>query len=95
MALQIECPECGHKHEVTYSRGEKDEFGYLKTSIGHRIAELAMSGMNREKVSLTLYNEEINDKAKSPSLHTGRVNRVFSEIRGQIKKANKSKAKVA
>ena len=88
------CPKCNHKFEVTFSRGEKDDFGYLTTSIGHRIAELAVKGKSKDQIMHQLYEEEVQAKAKSPSFHSGRVNRVFNEIKDSIpKKEKKEKEK--
>ena len=88
--MDTKCPKCNHEFEVTFSRGEKDDFGYLTTSIGHRIAELAIEGKSKDEVMHQLYNEEVEAKAKSPSLHSGRVNRVFSEIKDSIPKKVKA-----
>ena len=77
--MKFTCTKCNHVNEVTFSRGKKDENGYLETSIGHTISKMIDKKMTKDEVMKTLYENEVRDKIENPSFHVGRVNRVFSE----------------
>ena len=73
MPTQVECPECKHKFEVTNIRGEKGDYGYTVNTIGDEIGKFYVEGLSKDEVSMKFF-------AKDGKLHTGRVNRVFSEL---------------
>ena len=77
--MKFTCVKCNHINEVTFSRGKKDENGYLETSIGHIISKMIDKKMTKDEVMKKLYDDEVKDKIENPSFHVGRVNRVFSE----------------
>ena len=77
--MKFTCEQCNHVNEVTFSRGKKDENGYLETSIGHTISKMFDKKMTKDEVMKKLYEDEVKDKIENPSFHVGRVNRVFSE----------------
>ena len=78
MPTTVECPKCKHKFETTMIRGEKGDYGYAINTIGDDIGKLYVKGLSKDEVSMTFFN-------KDKKLHTGRVNRVFSELNQQEK----------
>ncbi len=76
MSVTLKCPKCAHEFETTLARGERGEYGYTKNTIGDEVGELYIKGLSKDEVSMTLFK-------KDGKLHTGRVNRVFSELNQQ------------
>ena len=87
MPVTLECPHCHRKFETTMVRGEKGEFGYLKDTIGDDIGKLYLQGLSKDEVAITFHKKDGN-------LHTGRINRVFSELNQQEEFKNKRDARL-
>ena len=87
MPVTLECPHCHRKFETTMVRGEKGEFGYLKNTIGDDIGRLYLDGLTKDEVAMKFYS-------KDKKLHTGRINRVFSELNQQEEFKNKRNARL-